>query len=72
MSQASLMNRLPITSQLEALAFDVFGTQQAAHTWLNRPHPLLNSATPNTFASSDIGEKMVRGILISIRYGGVV
>jgi uncharacterized protein (DUF2384 family) len=72
MSQASLVSQLPASSQLRCFAEEVFGSQQQADTWLNKPHPLLDWATPIACANDEAGVERVRRILVAIKYGGVV
>jgi putative toxin-antitoxin system antitoxin component (TIGR02293 family) len=56
---------------LEALALDVFASEQAAHEWLKKEHPILGES-PIEAASSSYGAQRVREILTGIKYGGVV
>jgi putative toxin-antitoxin system antitoxin component (TIGR02293 family) len=53
-------------------ATEVFGTVEAASSWLNKPHPLLANKSPMAFASNEFGASKIEGMLIAIRYGGVV
>jgi putative toxin-antitoxin system antitoxin component (TIGR02293 family) len=57
-------------AEMEALAADVFTSDEAAHGWLKTPHPLLGE-TPIDAASTSYGAQRVREILTAIKYGGV-
>lgn len=58
-------------AELEALALDVFATEDAAHGWLKKSHPLLGES-PIDAASTSYGAQRVREILTAIKYGGAV
>jgi putative toxin-antitoxin system antitoxin component (TIGR02293 family) len=56
---------------LEAVALDVFATEEAAHGWLKKVHPMLGES-PIDAASTSYGAQHVREILNAIKYGGAV
>jgi putative toxin-antitoxin system antitoxin component (TIGR02293 family) len=58
-------------AEIEALALDVFSSEEAAHRWLKEPHPLLGESAVQAAATS-FGAQRVREILFAIKYGGVV
>lgn len=58
--------------ELEALATDTFETDDAAHGWLRRPHPMLEGECPLEAAKTSFGTRRVKDMLIAIKYGGVV
>jgi putative toxin-antitoxin system antitoxin component (TIGR02293 family) len=57
-------------AELEALALDVFASEQASHGWLRKVHPLLGES-PIDAASTSYGGQRVREMLIAIQHGGV-
>lgn len=57
-------------AELEALASDVFATEEAAHGWLKTAHPMLGES-PIDAASTSYGAQRAREILAAIKYGGV-
>lgn len=57
-------------AELEALALDVFASEEAAHGWLKSSHPMLDES-PIDAASTSYGAQRVREILTAIKYGGV-
>lgn len=57
-------------AELEALAMEVFASEEAAHGWLKKEHALLGES-PIDAASTSYGAQRVREILIAARYGGV-
>jgi putative toxin-antitoxin system antitoxin component (TIGR02293 family) len=59
------------TMQLQLFAAEVFGAIEAAHTWLKKPHPLLDGAAPGAYANNEFGAQKVRGMLAALKYGGV-
>lgn len=58
--------------ELEEMANDTFESEEAAHGWLRRPHPMLDGESPLESAKSSYGARRVRDILVAIRHGGVV
>jgi putative toxin-antitoxin system antitoxin component (TIGR02293 family) len=56
-------------AELEALALDVFASEDAARGWLQNPHPMLNKS-PIEAAAISSGAQRVREILTAIKYGG--
>jgi putative toxin-antitoxin system antitoxin component (TIGR02293 family) len=58
-------------AELEALSLDVFASEQAAHEWLKKEHPILGES-PIDAASTSYGAQRVREILTAIKHGGVV
>ncbi|MBX3656154.1 MAG: DUF2384 domain-containing protein [Ramlibacter sp.] len=57
-------------AELEALALDVFASEDAARGWLQNPHPMLNKS-PIEAAAISSGAQRVREILAAIKHGGV-
>jgi putative toxin-antitoxin system antitoxin component (TIGR02293 family) len=55
---------------LKALAIDVFKSEEAAHDWLARPHPILGDS-PSAAAATPAGAQRVRDVLVMLKYGGV-
>jgi uncharacterized protein (DUF2384 family) len=55
---------------LEALALQVFASEDAAHGWLKSSHPMLGES-PIKAAATSCGAQRVREILTAIKYGGV-
>lgn len=58
--------------ELEAIARDTFGSQNAALGWLNKKHPMLDEETPFQASKTSYGTKQVKDLLVAIKYGGVV
>lgn len=58
--------------ELQLLATEVFGGVDKAQTWLGQAHPVLDGIAPRDYASNEYGAQKVRGMLASLRYGGVV
>ena len=67
------MTEIPIRSDLDLLVFatEVFGRDEPARKWLETPHPMLDGLPPKTFASNEVRARKVRGMLASLKYGGV-
>lgn len=62
-----------LDSELQSLAAEVFSGPEAAARWLTRPHEVFCGSPPIEIArSSDEGAERVRGMLVAIKYGGVV
>lgn len=61
-----------LQQDLERLAVDTFETSDEAAQWLLKPHPLLDGKPPLQVARTEVGAQRVKGILIAIKYGGVV
>ncbi len=59
-------------ADLLTLASDVFATVDEAIEWMDRPHQSLAGATPNSACETQAGAEAVRGILVAVKYGGVV
>ncbi len=57
--------------ELHKTALDLFTSADAALTWLNLPHPLLDGITPADAAKTEIGSIKVQNLLMSIKFGGV-
>jgi putative toxin-antitoxin system antitoxin component (TIGR02293 family) len=57
--------------QLQLFAVDVFGSVEAARTWLQTLHSSLDGMAPSAYANNDFGAQKVRGMLASLKYGGV-
>lgn len=58
--------------ELEEMANDTFESEEAAHGWLRRPHPMLDGESPLESAKTSYGARRVRDILVAIKHGGVV
>jgi putative toxin-antitoxin system antitoxin component (TIGR02293 family) len=58
--------------ELEAMATDTFESDDAAHGWLRRAHPMLESECPLEAAKTSFGTRRVKDMLVAIKYGGVV
>lgn len=58
--------------ELEALATDIFETEEVAMNWLRRPHPMLEGDSPLAAAKTSYGTRCVKDILVAIQYGGAV
>ena len=58
--------------ELEAVATDTFESDDAAHGWLRRQHPMLEGECPLAAAKTSFGTRRVKDMLIAIKYGGVV
>jgi putative toxin-antitoxin system antitoxin component (TIGR02293 family) len=58
--------------ELEAMATDTFESDDAAHGWLRRQHPMLEGECPLEAAKTSFGTRRVKDMLIAIKYGGVV
>lgn len=55
---------------LEAMAADVFATEEGASAWLRTPHPLLDNEVPLDAVKTSHGAQLVKNLLMSIKYGG--
>jgi putative toxin-antitoxin system antitoxin component (TIGR02293 family) len=60
------------TIELSTLATEAFGTEENGAQWLNKPHPLLDGRSPMEYSNNAYGFAKVKGILMAIRFGGVV
>lgn len=58
--------------ELEEMANDTFESEDAAHGWLRRPHPMLDGESPLEAAKTSYGARRVKEILVAITHGGVV
>lgn len=58
--------------ELEQMANDTFESEEAAHKWLRRSHPMLDGESPLEAAKTSYGARRVKEILVAIVYGGVV
>lgn len=58
--------------ELDALARNTFETPEEATAWLRQPHPMLDGELPIDCAKSGFGAELVKDILNTIKYGGVV
>jgi putative toxin-antitoxin system antitoxin component (TIGR02293 family) len=58
--------------ELEAMATDTFESDDAAHGWLRRSHPMLEGECPLEAAKTSFGTRRVKDMLVAIKYGGVV
>ncbi len=57
------------TGDLFLRAAEVFGSK--GHSWMTKPHDLLDGKSPKEYASSEAGNLKVRQILNAIKHGGV-
>jgi len=64
-------NPIPFDSDLQLFAAEVFGGDELAREWLQKPHPMLDGMTPGAFASNELRAQKVRGMLASLKHGGV-
>ncbi len=58
--------------ELEAMATDTFESDDDAHGWLRRQHPMLEGECPLEAAKTSFGTRRVKDMLVAIKYGGVV
>ena len=58
--------------ELEAMATDTFESDDAAHGWLRRQHPMLEGECPLEAAKTSFGTRRVKDMLVAIKYGDVV
>lgn len=62
--------RLARVAQVWALAQEIWQDDDAAHEFLFRPHALLDGRTPiETALGTDLGARLVEGILLGLRHG---
>jgi uncharacterized protein (DUF2384 family) len=54
------------------MATDTFESDDAAHGWLRRQHPMLEGECPLEAAKTSFGTRRVKDMLVAIKYGGVV
>ena len=62
---------IPLELELELFARDVFGSVESAREWMQKPHPMLDGVTPSAFADNESRAQKVRGMLASLKHGGV-
>jgi uncharacterized protein (DUF2384 family) len=62
---------IPFDEALQLFAADVFGSVESAQKWLQKPHPILDGISPRAFANNEARAQKVRGILASLKYGGM-
>lgn len=67
-----IVEKILRTMQLQLVAADVFGGIEAARAWLRRPHPVLDGTPPGDYADNEFSAGQVRGMLASLKHGGVV
>ena len=60
-----------VALELELFARDVFGSVESAREWMQKPHPILDGMTPSDFADNESRAQKVRGMLASLKHGGV-
>ncbi|WP_382327942.1 antitoxin Xre/MbcA/ParS toxin-binding domain-containing protein [Hydrogenophaga sp. UC242_50] len=58
--------------ELERLAEEAFASRADARSWLLRPHPLLEGASPLQVGKTEDGARRIQDMLVAIKYGGVV
>ncbi len=62
--------RLERVARVWTMALDVYGREEDARRFLNRPHPLLQQRIPLELAvANDVGADAVEGILGRLKYG---
>ena len=66
------MDEKPVACELKVLAVNTFETEQDAAGWFLRPHPILNGETPQQASQTAEGARLVKQMLVAIKYGGVV
>lgn len=67
-----IVEKILRTMQLQLIAADVFGEIDLGRVWLLRPHPMLDGLAPGDYADNEYGAGQVRGMLASLKHGGVV
>jgi putative toxin-antitoxin system antitoxin component (TIGR02293 family) len=55
--------------RIESIARQVWGNEEDAARWLNRPHPLLDGATPRSRLATVAGKNQVVDILSALDNG---
>ena len=65
------VERILRAMQLQLFATEVFGSVEQARKWLHKEHPLLDGMAPSDYADNEFGAQKVRGMLASLKYGGV-
>ena len=70
--QGSTVEQILRTMQIQLLATTVFGKVEFARQWLQRGHPSLEGMSPADYADNEYAAQKVRGMLATLRYGGVV
>jgi putative toxin-antitoxin system antitoxin component (TIGR02293 family) len=56
-------------ARVVALAEQLWGNEQEARAFLNRPHRLLDDETPLTVARSELGARRIEQLLLDIEHG---
>ena len=69
---SSAMDEKSELSELKTLAANTFEAAQDADDWFLQPHPMLDDEMPQQAAQTAEGARLVREILVAIKYGGVV
>lgn len=62
---------IPFDVALQLFAAEVFGGYEQAREWMQKPHPILDGMTPSDFADNESRAQKVRGMLASLKHGGV-
>lgn len=62
-------DRLARAADVYALAYEVFGDQERANGWMQRPNPALGGEAPIALLRSSTGTTMVEEILVRIAHG---
>lgn len=63
-----MVTRFMLVDMLRA----TFESPQEAARWWRTPHPMMQGRSPAVTARSRQGAALVRDILVSLRFGGVV
>ena len=58
--------------ELKDVAVDVLESEEESLAWMRKAHPLLDGQSPLEAASTSYGSRVVKEILLAIKYGGVV
>lgn len=62
-------DRLYRVARITALAFEVFGDEDKARTWMKRPNDVLDGEIPLNLLKTEIGASLVEDELQRILYG---
>ena len=62
-------DRLYRVARMTALAFEVFGDEDKARTWMKRPNDVLEGEIPLSLLETEIGANQVSDELLRIMYG---
>jgi putative toxin-antitoxin system antitoxin component (TIGR02293 family) len=56
-------------TRIISLAAAVWGNEQQAHAFFNRPHPLLDGESPQNIARTKLGARRIERLLYDIEHG---